>query len=147
MEKIFKFLFLLFLFACNNADKSNDYSDNIQNEISTSKQEINDPCPPDWIATGKALKQTQINDTTEQILLNDSLWFEVVGVNKYNQYSNVSYLRMYRINGLLEEEGKAIYFDHPIADFIRHGEWKLYDCNGELLDVKMYDEGQLRDNN
>lgn len=107
------------------------------------KLEFHVPCPSDRIATGKSLKQRQVNDSTEQLFLNDSLWFEIIGVNEYDQNTNISYLKLYRVNGLLEEEGSAIYFDHPIVDFSRHGEWKFYDCEGNPIQTKLYNEGQL----
>jgi hypothetical protein len=107
------------------------------------KHNIADPCPPDWIATGKQLKQTMINDTTERAFLNDTLWFEVIGHSRYKKNQYMSYLKNYRTNGLIKDEGIALYFDHPVADYVEHGEWKYYDCKGDLVETKIFFEGKL----
>lgn len=112
-------LFIIALGACNN----------------TSPKKISTPiCPPDWYAADKELTQKQLNDSTEQLFLNDTLWFEVIGKTPYNaeQETYTSYLKLYRTNGLLEAEGYAIYHEHPILDFTETGQWTYYDCIEKL---------------
>ena len=130
MKKLLLFILLSGL-SCNSKNEKQG------------QQNIADQCPPDWIATGKQLKQTMINDTTEQAFLNDTLWLEVIGHSRYKENQYESYLKKYRTNGLLQEEGIALYFDHPIADYIEHGKWKYYDCKGNLVETKEFFEGKL----
>ena len=122
---------LFFAVGCNSNNQKQRQQSNI------------DPCPPEWIATGKQLRQIKINDTTEQAFLNDTLWFEVMGHVRYKENQYMSYLKNYRTNGLLQEEGAALYFDHPIADYMQHGTWKYYDCKGTLVETKEFFEGEL----
>lgn len=117
-------------------------SDNRQQGHLSSK-----PCPPEWNATGKKLEQIDVNDTTEQLFLNDTLWIEVIGHSPYGKNQHKAYIKNYRTNGQLEEEGIAIYFDHPIADYEQHGKWRYYDCSGQLRETKEFFEGELMNAN
>lgn len=126
---------MLLTLGCNLENRQQEHLLNDQNKL--------EPCPPEWIATGKELKQVDINDTTEQMFLNDTLWFEVIGPSAYGTNRHKAYIKHYRTNGQLEEEGIAIYFDHPIADYEEHGRWKYYDCTGQLLETKEFFEGEL----
>ena len=122
-------------------------SDNRQHGTLSNDKNKLQPCPPEWNATGKELKQIDINDTTEQMFLNDTLWFEVIRPSAYGTSQHKAYIKNYRTNGQLKEEGIAIYFDHPIADYEEHGKWKYYNCKGELLETKEFFEGELVDAN
>lgn len=102
-----------------------------------------EPCPQEWNATGKELKQVDINDTTEQMYLNDTLWFEVIKPLEYGTNRHKAYIKNYWTNGQLENEGFAIYFEHPIEDYEKHGKWKYYNCKGKLVDTKEFFEGKL----
>jgi len=102
------------------------------NSNNTNKTPSSTPCSPEWVATGKSLTQIYINDSTEQMRLNDTLWFEAINKESFDSLSKC-YLKMYRTNGKLESEGYAIYNDHPIADFKKIGDWIYYDCNGDTI--------------
>jgi len=93
------------------------------------------------------LKQVDTNDTTEQVFLNDTLWFEVIGPSPYRTNQHKARIKNYRTNGQLEEEGIALYFDHPIADYQKHGRWKYYGCDGKLRETKEFFEGRLTEAN
>lgn len=134
MKTIFISILVLTL-GCNSDNRQQGHLSNDQNKL--------EPCPPEWNATGKELKQVDINDTTEQMFLNDTLWFEVIGPSAYGESQHKAYIKNYRTNGQLEGEGIALYFDHPIADYEEHGKWKYYDCNGQLLETKEFFEGDL----
>jgi hypothetical protein len=138
MKRIFISILLLTL-GCNSDNRQLGQVSNDQNKI--------EQCPPEWIATGKELKQIDINDTTEQMFLNDTLWFEVIGPSAYGKNQHKAYIKNYRTNGQLEDEGFAIYFDHPISDYERHGKWKYYNCKGKQLETKEFFEGVLVDAN
>lgn len=88
------------------------------------------------------MKQVKINDTIEQLFLNDTLWFEVIGPSPFGKDQHKAYIKNYRTNGLLEDEGLAIYLDHPLGDYMEHGKWKYYDCSGKLVETKESFEGE-----
>lgn len=92
----------------------------------------NNTCPPDWVATDKVLTQNYPNDSTEQLFLNDSLWFEVINLAPYKNEEEISYIKLYRTNGRLEAEGFATYDNHPIADYTEIGKWIYYNCLGKF---------------
>jgi hypothetical protein len=133
--KIIVISILLLSLGCNSDNRQRGNIANDQNKI--------EPCPPEWNTTGKELKQVDINDTTEQVFLNDTLWFEVIGPSTYGKNQRRAYIKNYRTNGQLEEEGIAIYFNHPIADYQEHGEWRYYNCDGQLRETKEFFEGKL----
>jgi hypothetical protein len=118
-------------------------SDTRQNEQVSTDQNSVESCPPEWIVTGKKLKQVDVNDSTEQVFLNDTLWFELIGHSAYDKNRHKGYIKNYRTNGKLEEEGFAIYFDHPVVEYEAHGTWKFYDCNGQLHETKEFFESEL----
>lgn len=134
MKRILTSILLLTL-GCNSDSRQQGNLGDDQNKL--------DQCPPEWNTTGKQLKQVDINDTTELVFLNDTLWFEVIGPSTYGNNQSKAYIKNYRTNGQLEEEGIAIYSDHPIADYEEHGTWKYYDCNGQLRETREFFEGEL----
>jgi hypothetical protein len=121
---------LLLIFGCNSDNRQQGHLNNDKN--------ILEPCPPEWNTTGKELKQITINDSTERMFLNDTLWFEVIGPSAYGKNQRKAYIKNYRTNGQLEEEGFAVYFDHPIVDYQEHGKWKYYGCDGQLRETKEF---------
>ena len=62
---------LVLTFGCNSDNRHQRNLSKFQNKL--------EPCAPEWNATGKELKQVDINDTMEQIFLNDTLGVEVIG--------------------------------------------------------------------
>lgn len=134
MKRIFISILLITL-GCNSDSRQQGHLINDQSKLKL--------CPPEWNVTGKNLKQVEINDTTEQVFLNDTLWFEVIGPSAYGTNWHKAYIKNYRTNGQLQDEGIAIYFDHPIADYEEHGKWKYYNCNGQLVETKDFFEGEL----
>lgn len=106
-------------------------------------QNKHDPCPPEWHAAGKEIKQVNVDNSTERVFLNDTLWFEIIGPSAYATNQHKAWIKNYRTNGRLESEGLAVYFDHPIADYQEHGKWKYYDCNGQLREEKEFIAGEL----
>ena len=140
MTRVLIFSFITTFVSCQpSSDRSSSTSSNLdtlatENNTHENKKE---PCkPPYWTATGKKLRQERLNDSTEHLYLNDTLWFTIEREKKYDSNRNIAYLTFYGRTGLLEEEGLGLYFEHPMVDFSEHGEWKRYDCNGELISIK-----------
>lgn len=89
-------------------------------------------CSDTWIFKGN-VSARMLNDTVEQQIVDGKLWFEIISPQQQADGSTRAYIRNYRMDGSLESEGYATYFEHPVADYTAEGKWKHYDCKGKLL--------------
>lgn len=134
---IVTFICVGFIGCQQKSESETIISENKMNSEDSNEKQNSKPClPPTWSATGKKLRQDRLNDSTEFLYLNDTLWFTIEREKQYDSTGFIAYLKFYGRTGLLEEEGYGIYWEHPIADFSEQGEWKRYDCNGELIGIK-----------
>lgn len=115
------------------------YTLSIISLVACSHPSTTSECPPDQITTGKQLRQVQQGDSLEWCYLNDTLWFEISQIEPYED-GYQCYIKSYRTNGLLAEEGLAYYWDHPVSDMLEVGIWKYYDCAGNLDSEVNFDE-------
>ena len=92
---------------------------------------MNQGCSDTWIFKGNVSAQ-MLNDSVEQQIVDGKLWFEIVSPVKQTDGSTRAYIRNYRMNGTLESEGYAVYWEHPVEDYSAVGNWNFYDCNGQL---------------
>jgi antitoxin component YwqK of YwqJK toxin-antitoxin module len=53
-----------------------------------------------------------------------------------------AYLKIFHNNGVLKEEGIALYYDSPEIDFFKKGKWYYYDVEGKLL-VTSIEDGRM----
>lgn len=111
----------LFAAACNTGQEKQLY-------VKTKEQE----CSDTWIFKGN-VSAYKLNDTVEQQIVDGKLWFEIISPVRQEDGSTRAYIRNYRMDGSLESEGYATYFEHPVADYFVEGKWKYYDCKGKLL--------------
>jgi hypothetical protein len=88
-------------------------------------------CSDTWIFKGN-VSARKLNDTVEQQIVDGKLWFEIISPVKQTDGSTRAYIRNYRMDGSLESEGYAVYWEHPVADYSAVGNWKHYDCKGNL---------------
>lgn len=112
--------FSLFVAACNAGQEKQLY-------VKTKEQE----CSDTWIFKGN-VSGRMLNDTVEQQMVDGKLWFEIISPQKQEDGSTRAYIRNYRMDGSLESEGYASYFEHPVADYTAEGKWKFYDCKGQM---------------
>lgn len=96
--------------------------------VKTKEQE----CSDTWIFKGN-VSAYKLNDTVERQTVDGKLWFEIISPVRQKDGSTRAYIRNYRMDGSLESEGYATYFEHPVADYTAEGKWKYYDCKGKLL--------------
>jgi len=107
------------------------------------------PCPEPWNLHGptgepRSLISKMINDSVTQQLLFDKVYFEMISPVDIGNGQTRCYLKFYRTDGSLEEEGFGIYTDHPIADFVNDGTWKFYDCKGRLKEMVVFENGKRK---
>ena len=89
-------------------------------------------CSDTWIFKGN-VSAHKLNDSVEQQIVDGKLWFEIISPVRQEDGSTRAYIRNYRMDGSLESEGYATYWEHPVADYKAVGKWKYYDCKGKLL--------------
>ncbi|WMJ71647.1 hypothetical protein RCC89_00450 [Cytophagaceae bacterium ABcell3] len=130
----------LLWFSCSSSSvKEQDDIEHKSHQDFINVEGNTDPCPPEWVATGKTLEQ-KFNDSTEQLFLDGTLWFEIISPTE-NDGVSFAYIKEYRTNKMLQAEGIAVYHEHPIVDYVRHDEWIIYDCFGEIEGIVTYNNG------
>ncbi len=113
--------FSLIVLVCNSGQIKNTRSGSDLQE-----------CSDTWIFKGN-VSAHKLNDSVEQQIVDGKLWFEIISPVRQEDGSTRAYIRNYRMDGSLESEGYATYFEHPVADYTAEGKWKYYDCKGKLL--------------
>jgi hypothetical protein len=113
------------------------------------QNEIIPDCPITWeelMQNRKGAEQSSDAevkyDSINQVYLYGKLWFDYFSDRKIDSTTRGCYVRNYRTNGLLESEGFAEYYEHPIADYSKEGVWIFYNCNGDTLEKAFFDNNK-----
>ena len=116
-------LFLLIL-SCNK-----------KNEI----EKNNFECEDNWTFDTSEVIEKQINDSITQELIDGKIWFEIISpINLDNNLISAK-IKNFRQDGSILSEGRAEYYEHPVADYKMKGIWKFYDCRGNIFKTKNFD--------
>jgi len=131
------------ILSCNQA--GNGTSQTPAGEGSTAAA----PCPEPWNLNGptgepRSLISKVINDSVTQQLLFDKVYFEMISPVDIGNGQTRCYLKFYRTDGSLQEEGFGIYTEHPIVDYVQDGTWKFYDCKGLLEKTVVFENGKRK---
>lgn len=106
----------------------------------------NDPCPEDWQLSAFRSNQSkviekQINDSTTQQIIDGKVWFEIISPHKMANGKFRCYIKDYRMDGVIAAEGYGEYEEHPALEYSSEGQWRFYDCHGNLREVVDYEKG------
>jgi hypothetical protein len=83
-------------------------------------------CCKELVATGKTMTEKK-NGDWNQYYLNDTIWFEYRNNHTANGEKKCDLVNYNRC-GEKQNEGTAVYDEHPIMDYSKVGKWKIYSC-------------------
>ncbi|MCI5056854.1 MAG: hypothetical protein MRY83_12140 [Flavobacteriales bacterium] len=132
------------LFSCDEAPKHKEYNADEDEDI----VQMEKPCADPWVLhhnIHEDIKDSIINDTVTQVYLEGKLWFEVQNDRAFDSTYRMAHLKYYRTDGSVQEEGPALYTEHPAKEYLDHGIWKYYDCNGTVREELEYSFGKFKE--
>jgi hypothetical protein len=133
MRMTLPFLLFITLMSCSDESSQPLGSDNA-------------PCPEEWQLSTYTSNQSnvvekQINDSTTQQLIDGKVWFEMINPQKLESGKFRCYIRDYRMDGVMAAEGYAEYEESPVVEYSSEGQWKFYNCDGQLREVVDFEKG------
>lgn len=121
-----KLFILLVITACNSK------------KLPESKSNKSSGCNDNWIFGSSHVDERVINDTVRQEIVDGKVWFEIISPKDMGNGIIQSYIKNYRMDGSLLSEGYVTYNKHPVVDSKEIGNWKFYDCEGNVIRIQVF---------